>query len=241
MDDQRKLWTGLLWACATWLVHAFALHLVAMAFVKCVPDFVETYDGLGMELPAMTLMIIKLSNLVVNFWYLLVILLFFDFVFLIGASLSGPVLRSIARAWSTLLLFGTILLLGVTIIATAVPFQVYLKREAREPEAIDEEIRQPRDLDNAPGHESDSTTTTPDGNDVTTATPNTFDYPQARLGDQVDDYHGTQVADPYRWLEDPDSPETRAWIEAENKITFAFLEKIPQRERLRQRLGTGVR
>lgn len=76
--------------------------------------------------------------------------------------------------------------------------------------------------------------TNADRDDVTTST--AFEYPQARRGDQVDDYHGTQVADPYRWLEDPDSPESRSWIEAENKITFAFLEKIPQRERLRQRL-----
>ncbi|HJT30722.1 MAG TPA: prolyl oligopeptidase family serine peptidase [Pirellulales bacterium] len=84
----------------------------------------------------------------------------------------------------------------------------------------------------ASGQSSAGSSTNSD--DVTTA--ETFDYPQARRGDQADDYHGTQVADPYRWLEDPDSPETRAWIEAENKITFGFLEKIPERERLRQRL-----
>jgi prolyl oligopeptidase len=63
-----------------------------------------------------------------------------------------------------------------------------------------------------------------------------FVYPEARKGAQVDDYHGTKVADPYRWLEDPDSPESRAWIEAENKITFDFLGKIPEREKIRARL-----
>jgi prolyl oligopeptidase len=61
-------------------------------------------------------------------------------------------------------------------------------------------------------------------------------YPKARKGDVVEDYHGTKVADPYRWLEDPDSPETRAWVEAENKVTFAFLEAIPARARLKKRL-----
>lgn len=66
--------------------------------------------------------------------------------------------------------------------------------------------------------------------------PGGFDYPQARRGDQVDDYHGTKVADPYRWLEDPDSPETRAWVEAENRLTFGFLESLTQRESIRQRL-----
>ena len=61
-------------------------------------------------------------------------------------------------------------------------------------------------------------------------------YPQAQKVDQVDDYHGVKVADPYRWLEDPDSPESRAWIEAENKVTFAYLEQIPARQRIRDRL-----
>lgn len=61
-------------------------------------------------------------------------------------------------------------------------------------------------------------------------------YPKAKKVDQVDDYFGTTVADPYRWLEDPDSADTRAWIEAENKVTFGYLRKLPQREPLRERL-----
>ena len=65
-----------------------------------------------------------------------------------------------------------------------------------------------------------------------------FDYPEARKSDQVDDYHGTLVPDPYRWLEDPDSPESRAWIEAENALTFGFLEKIPARASIAERLTT---
>ena len=61
-------------------------------------------------------------------------------------------------------------------------------------------------------------------------------YPQAAKVEQVDDYHGTLVADPYRWLEDPDSEETKAWVEAENQVTFAYLETIPARERIKERL-----
>src|SRR3954471_7310511 len=61
-------------------------------------------------------------------------------------------------------------------------------------------------------------------------------YPETRKVAQVDDYHGTKVADPYRWLEDDYAPETKAWIEAQNKVTFAYLEKIPQRERIKARL-----
>ncbi len=61
-------------------------------------------------------------------------------------------------------------------------------------------------------------------------------YPDARKADVVDDYHGIKVADPYRWLEDPDSPETRAWVEAENKVTGAYLDAIPARSALKERL-----
>src|SRR5262245_5123332 len=77
--------------------------------------------------------------------------------------------------------------------------------------------------------------TTADAADATGAA-SPFAYPKARRSEQVDDYHGTKVADPYRWLEDVDSPETRAWIEAENKITNGFLDKIPAREKIRKRL-----
>jgi prolyl oligopeptidase len=61
-------------------------------------------------------------------------------------------------------------------------------------------------------------------------------YPTSRRGDTVDVYHGARVPDPYRWLEDDASPETRAWIEAQNAVTFAHLEKIPGRARFRERL-----
>ena len=63
-----------------------------------------------------------------------------------------------------------------------------------------------------------------------------FVYPSSRQVDQVDDYHGIQVQDPYRWLEDPDSEETKAWVEAQNKVTFGYLSEIPVREPIRERL-----
>ncbi|HTZ31168.1 MAG TPA: prolyl oligopeptidase family serine peptidase [Methylomirabilota bacterium] len=63
-----------------------------------------------------------------------------------------------------------------------------------------------------------------------------LDYPQTRKGDQVDDYHGTKVADPYRWLEDDNSTETAKWVGAENKVTFAYLDKIPYRAAVKKRL-----
>jgi prolyl oligopeptidase len=61
-------------------------------------------------------------------------------------------------------------------------------------------------------------------------------YPVTAKGTQVDDYFGTKVADPYRWLEDDQAPEVKEWVEAENKVTFSYLEKIPFREKIRERL-----
>ena len=62
-------------------------------------------------------------------------------------------------------------------------------------------------------------------------------YPPARRDASVlDDYHGTPVADPYRWLEDPDSHESRVWVEAQNRVTEAFLADIPARSPIRARL-----
>ncbi|HQR33052.1 MAG TPA: prolyl oligopeptidase family serine peptidase [Blastocatellia bacterium] len=57
-----------------------------------------------------------------------------------------------------------------------------------------------------------------------------------RKVDHVDTYHGTKVADPYRWLEDDNSAETAKWVEAQNKVTFGYLEKIPYRAKIKERL-----
>ena len=61
-------------------------------------------------------------------------------------------------------------------------------------------------------------------------------YPATKKVDVVDDYFGTKVADPYRWLEDNDSPEVAAWVEAQNKVTFAYLDQISYRAQLKDRL-----
>ena len=61
-------------------------------------------------------------------------------------------------------------------------------------------------------------------------------YPQPRKGDVVDDYFGTKVADPYRWMEDLDSPEVKSWVEAENAVTFKYLEALPLRAHFQKRI-----
>jgi prolyl oligopeptidase len=63
-----------------------------------------------------------------------------------------------------------------------------------------------------------------------------YDYPPAKTVDVVDDYHGTKVADPYRWLEDADAPDTAEWVTAQNRLTFSFLEQIPERGPIKDRL-----
>ena len=63
-----------------------------------------------------------------------------------------------------------------------------------------------------------------------------FNYPQSAKIDQVDHYHGVEVADPYRWLEDPNSQSTQDWIKAQNELTFNYLTKIPVRGKIQQRL-----
>ncbi|MBK7393058.1 MAG: S9 family peptidase [Chloracidobacterium sp.] len=63
-----------------------------------------------------------------------------------------------------------------------------------------------------------------------------FDYPKPRRGDQVDNFHGTSVADPYRWMEDTETAEMKSWIDAENKITDAYIQSVPQRAKIKDRL-----
>ena len=63
-----------------------------------------------------------------------------------------------------------------------------------------------------------------------------LNYPNTRKADQTDNYHGIEVADPYRWLEDPNSEETAAWVKAQNKVTFGYLNQLPGRDRLNARL-----
>lgn len=73
-------------------------------------------------------------------------------------------------------------------------------------------------------------------NITTKKEPLTVDYPTTKKADSVDLYYGTEVKDPYRWLEDDRSPETEAWVIAQNTTTFGYLEKIPFRADLKKRL-----
>ena len=63
-----------------------------------------------------------------------------------------------------------------------------------------------------------------------------FAYPVTKSTGQIDNLHGIPVPDPYRWLENVDEPETRAWVEAQNALTYAYLEKISARDRIRARM-----
>ena len=70
---------------------------------------------------------------------------------------------------------------------------------------------------------------------------NTFSqmiYPDTKIIKQTDDYHGVKIEDPYRWLEDDNSLETKKWVESQNKATYDYLQQIPFRENIKSRLTT---
>ena len=71
---------------------------------------------------------------------------------------------------------------------------------------------------------------------VLIAQTSSFKYPQPRKGDTVDNYFGTEIADPYRWMEDLNSSELKQWIDAENAVTFKYLDSLPVRDALKARL-----
>lgn len=65
---------------------------------------------------------------------------------------------------------------------------------------------------------------------------NSYKYPPAHTVDVVDDFHGTAVPDPYRWLENPNDPDTIAWVEAQNELTQSIMAELPVREQFKERL-----
>lgn len=74
------------------------------------------------------------------------------------------------------------------------------------------------------------------GSEVKQETSTALNYPETKKVDTVTNYFGTEVADPYRWLEDDRSPETEAWVEDQNAVTFNYLANIPFRKELQNRL-----
>ena len=75
-------------------------------------------------------------------------------------------------------------------------------------------------------------------NNISKNQTNTVTYPKTKKVDTITNYFGTQVKDPYRWLEDDMSEETARWVKDQNKTTFSYLENIPFREALKKRLTT---
>ncbi len=67
-------------------------------------------------------------------------------------------------------------------------------------------------------------------------TPPKISYPETKKGGVVDDYFGTKIADPYRWMESLDSAEVAQWVAAQNKVTFEYLDKLPLREHFKRRI-----
>src|SRR6476646_6964302 len=83
---------------------------------------------------------------------------------------------------------------------------------------------------------NNKTTNTSDNMIAPADTINTMPYPQTAKGSVVDDYFGTKVPDPYRWLENDTSAETKSWVIAENKVTDHYFSQIPYQEAIKKRL-----
>jgi prolyl oligopeptidase len=66
--------------------------------------------------------------------------------------------------------------------------------------------------------------------------PSALTYPETKQGSVVDEYHGVKIADPYRWLEDPDAGDTKQWVAAQNELTFGYLSRLPGREAIQARI-----
>ncbi len=71
---------------------------------------------------------------------------------------------------------------------------------------------------------------------ASTLSAQSLNYPKTRKEDVVDTLHGVKIADPYRWLEDDNSEETKAWVKAQNEVTFGYLKKLPRRDEIESRL-----
>ncbi len=67
-----------------------------------------------------------------------------------------------------------------------------------------------------------------------------INYPETKKIDHVDTYFGEQINDVYRWLEDDRSPETEAWVKAQNVVTYNYLEQIPYRRSVKKKNGTTL-
>ncbi|HEX5791971.1 MAG TPA: prolyl oligopeptidase family serine peptidase, partial [Rheinheimera sp.] len=89
------------------------------------------------------------------------------------------------------------------------------------------------------GESNTQAVTEPQSVTMTEAAKPQLTYPQTAKGDVVDSYFDTNVADPYRWLEDDRSSETEAWVTAQNKVTFDYLAQIPYREQIKQKLAAS--
>ena len=98
---------------------------------------------------------------------------------------------------------------------------------------------QPADNDQATSSvAADTSETTAPAAPATATSEREWAYPETAKVDQTEDYHGTTIEDPYRWLEDDvrESTEVADWVAAQNEVTFAYLETIPEREKIKERL-----
>src|SRR6478736_697576 len=79
------------------------------------------------------------------------------------------------------------------------------------------------------------------GSVICVTVPPRLSYPSTRRDDLVETLHGRAIADPYRWLEDPDAAETQAWVSAQNVVTEDYLASLPQRAWFAETMAAVIR
>ena len=123
IDNKSLFFESFLWPSCMWLTHAFVGLLLFAVLVFVVPQFVVVLEDFDAELPAGTQMLIRLSSLLVNYWYLILLpLVAVDAAILFGLSQVPPKLMWLRTLWFTAIMLAAILFLFFAIVALAMPF-----------------------------------------------------------------------------------------------------------------------
>lgn len=123
MSEQRVVWKSVLLGLGAGLIHCLTALVLVVVLVACVPRHIQLFDEFDADLPHLTVLVISISELAVNYWYLIIVPLMFDCALLVGLSLAPPAYSWLGRAWSTLVLFFTIVFLGFVFLSVSLPLE----------------------------------------------------------------------------------------------------------------------
>lgn len=120
MNEQRSIGKALLWGFSGWLLHCLAACTVIAILAGCIPRIVRLWEEADVDLPAVTVLVIQLSDYAVYYWYTFLFPLMLDCFLLIGLNLAPPKARWMARAWSGLVLAAALMFTTFVVFAATV-------------------------------------------------------------------------------------------------------------------------